>query len=146
MVLQVGRQEPVMVLRVDKEKGYIDLSKRRVAAEDIQVLHPFTQAYVPACDSQYSMPASMAFETPHTDATGDTCAIHMPQTNAAIVHFFSGLTLTHLHLQHATWVALWTAAVCQLKKLLQSRLLFLVLIMERLTGCRGEVQQVKDGT
>lgn len=29
-VLQVGRQEPVMVLRVDKEKGYIDLSKRFV--------------------------------------------------------------------------------------------------------------------
>ena len=26
--LQVGRQEPVMVLRVDDEKGYIDLSKR----------------------------------------------------------------------------------------------------------------------
>lgn len=25
---QVGRQEPVMVLRVDKDKGYIDLSKR----------------------------------------------------------------------------------------------------------------------
>ena len=37
---QVGRQEPVMVLRVDKEKGYIDLSKRRVAAEDIQVCIP----------------------------------------------------------------------------------------------------------
>ena len=34
-MLQVGRQEPVMVLRVDKEKGYIDLSKRRVSAEDI---------------------------------------------------------------------------------------------------------------
>ena len=34
-LLQVGRQEPVMVLRVDKEKGYIDLSKRRVAAEDL---------------------------------------------------------------------------------------------------------------
>jgi hypothetical protein len=28
---QVGRVEPVMVLRVDKEKGYIDLSKRCVA-------------------------------------------------------------------------------------------------------------------
>ncbi|KAL3152163.1 hypothetical protein ABBQ32_001255 [Trebouxia sp. C0010 RCD-2024] len=35
-LIKVGRQEPVMVLRVDKEKGYIDLSKRRVAAEDIQ--------------------------------------------------------------------------------------------------------------
>lgn len=32
---QVGRQEPVMVLRVDKDKGYIDLSKRRVSPEDI---------------------------------------------------------------------------------------------------------------
>jgi S1 RNA binding domain len=28
MVMQVGRQEPVMVLRVDNDKGYIDLSKR----------------------------------------------------------------------------------------------------------------------
>lgn len=35
-LIKVGRQEPVMVLRVDKEKGYIDLSKRRVGAEDIQ--------------------------------------------------------------------------------------------------------------
>ena len=44
---QVGRQEPVMVLRVDKEKGYIDLSKRRVAAEDIQVQNhiAYTSAY-----------------------------------------------------------------------------------------------------
>jgi translation initiation factor 2 subunit 1 len=34
-LIKVGRSEPVMVLRVDKEKGYIDLSKRRVAAEDL---------------------------------------------------------------------------------------------------------------
>lgn len=34
-IIKVGRQEPVMVLRVDKEKGYIDLSKRRVSQEDI---------------------------------------------------------------------------------------------------------------
>ena len=36
-LIKVGRQEPVMVLRVDKEKGYIDLSKRRVSPEDIAV-------------------------------------------------------------------------------------------------------------
>lgn len=35
-LIKVGRQEPVMVLRVDKEKGYIDLSKRRVSEEDVQ--------------------------------------------------------------------------------------------------------------
>jgi transcriptional accessory protein Tex/SPT6 len=34
-LIKVGRQEPVMVLRVDKEKGYIDLSKRRVSEEDV---------------------------------------------------------------------------------------------------------------
>ncbi|EFN54994.1 hypothetical protein CHLNCDRAFT_134805 [Chlorella variabilis] len=34
-LIKVGRQEPVMVLRVDKEKGYIDLSKRRVSPEDL---------------------------------------------------------------------------------------------------------------
>jgi len=35
-LIRVGRTEVVTVLRVDKEKGYIDLSKRRVSAEDIQ--------------------------------------------------------------------------------------------------------------
>lgn len=33
-LIKVGRMEPVTVLRVDKEKGYIDLSKRRVSAEE----------------------------------------------------------------------------------------------------------------
>jgi translation initiation factor 2 subunit 1 len=36
-LVRVGRNEVVVVLRVDKEKGYIDLSKKRVSAEDIQV-------------------------------------------------------------------------------------------------------------
>lgn len=36
-LIKVGRQEPVMVVRVDKEKGYIDLSKRRVQPEDVAV-------------------------------------------------------------------------------------------------------------
>jgi transcriptional accessory protein Tex/SPT6 len=34
-LIRVGRIEFVVVLRVDKEKGYIDLSKRRVAPEDV---------------------------------------------------------------------------------------------------------------
>lgn len=33
-LIRVGRSECVVVLRVDKEKGYIDLSKRRVSAEE----------------------------------------------------------------------------------------------------------------
>ena len=35
-LIKVGWIELVMVLHVDKEKGYIDLSKRRVSEEDIQ--------------------------------------------------------------------------------------------------------------
>jgi len=35
-LIRVGRTEVVVVLRVDKDKGYIDLSKRRVSPEDIQ--------------------------------------------------------------------------------------------------------------
>ncbi|KAJ3183290.1 hypothetical protein HDU85_002316 [Gaertneriomyces sp. JEL0708] len=34
-LVRVGRNEVVVVLRVDKDKGYIDLSKRRVSPEDI---------------------------------------------------------------------------------------------------------------
>ena len=42
-LIRVGKQEVVVVLRVDKEKGYIDLSKRRVSPEDIA-----------ACEEKYN--------------------------------------------------------------------------------------------
>eukprot|EP00270_Netrium_digitus_P006074 TRINITY_DN1827_c0_g1_i1.p1 TRINITY_DN1827_c0_g1~~TRINITY_DN1827_c0_g1_i1.p1 ORF type:complete len:340 (+),score=80.80 TRINITY_DN1827_c0_g1_i1:10-1029(+) len=42
-LIKVGRQEPVMVVRVDKQKGYIDLSKRRVSEEDVA-----------ACEERYN--------------------------------------------------------------------------------------------
>lgn len=35
-LIRVGKNEVVMVTRVDAERGYIDLSKRRVAPEDIE--------------------------------------------------------------------------------------------------------------
>jgi len=35
-LIRVGRTEIVVVIRVDTEKGYIDLSKRRVSPEDVQ--------------------------------------------------------------------------------------------------------------
>lgn len=34
-LIRVGRNEVVVVLRVDKDKGYIDLSKRRVSPEEV---------------------------------------------------------------------------------------------------------------
>ncbi|KAJ3124911.1 hypothetical protein HK098_000738 [Nowakowskiella sp. JEL0407] len=34
-LVRVGRNEVVVVIKIDKEKGYIDLSKRRVSPEDI---------------------------------------------------------------------------------------------------------------
>lgn len=34
-LIRVGRSECVVVIRVDKEKGYIDLSKRRVSEEEV---------------------------------------------------------------------------------------------------------------
>jgi len=34
-LFKVGRTEPVVVIRVDKDKGYIDVSKKKVSKEDI---------------------------------------------------------------------------------------------------------------
>ncbi|EJW76604.1 hypothetical protein WUBG_12485 [Wuchereria bancrofti] len=44
-LIRVGRNECVVVIRVDKEKGYIDLSKRRVYSKDsIQCEERFAKA------------------------------------------------------------------------------------------------------
>ncbi|KAF3323077.1 eukaryotic translation initiation factor 2 subunit alpha-like protein [Carex littledalei] len=42
-LIKVGHQEPAIVLRVDKKKGYIDLSKKTVSEEDVQ-----------ACEKRYN--------------------------------------------------------------------------------------------
>ncbi|ONL97029.1 Eukaryotic translation initiation factor 2 subunit alpha [Zea mays] len=42
-LIKVGRQEPAIVLRVDRDKGYIDLSKRRVSEEEAH-----------ACEDRYN--------------------------------------------------------------------------------------------
>jgi translation initiation factor 2 subunit 1 len=42
-LIRVGRIEPAMVLRVNPDKGYIDLSKKRLSDQDIQV-----------CEDRYS--------------------------------------------------------------------------------------------
>eukprot|EP00274_Cyanoptyche_gloeocystis_P006461 CAMPEP_0196658826 /NCGR_PEP_ID=MMETSP1086-20130531/31807_1 /TAXON_ID=77921 /ORGANISM="Cyanoptyche gloeocystis , Strain SAG4.97" /LENGTH=338 /DNA_ID=CAMNT_0041992575 /DNA_START=64 /DNA_END=1077 /DNA_ORIENTATION=+ len=64
-LIRVGRTEVVVVLRVDKEKGYIDLSKRRVAQED-----------VPACEDRFNKAKAVhsilrhIAETQHEDLEG----------------------------------------------------------------------------
>ncbi|KAK7849676.1 eukaryotic translation initiation factor 2 subunit alpha like protein [Quercus suber] len=57
-LIKVGRIEPMMVLRVDKEKGYIDLSKRRVSEEDIQapdIPGCLTQVFGSLVNGQFSI-------------------------------------------------------------------------------------------
>ncbi|GAQ82128.1 eukaryotic translation initiation factor eIF-2 alpha subunit [Klebsormidium nitens] len=59
-LIKVGRQEPVMVLRVDKEKGYIDLSKRRVSEEDVA-----------ACEERYNKSKMVHSIMRHVASTTD---------------------------------------------------------------------------
>jgi len=61
-LIKVGRIEPVMVLRVDKEKGYIDLSKRRVSPEDVQ-----------ACEEKYNKSKMVHSILRHVAETTASC-------------------------------------------------------------------------
>lgn len=54
-LIRVGKNECVQVIRVDKEKGYIDLSKRRVAPEEIV-----------ACEEQFARAKAVNSMVRHT--------------------------------------------------------------------------------
>ncbi|KAJ3506082.1 hypothetical protein NMY22_g17364 [Coprinellus aureogranulatus] len=78
-LIRVGRNEVVVVLRVDKEKGYIDLSKRRVSPEDIV-----------KCEERYmkskavaSILRHVASKIPSLDANGEPIAAAEPQDKEA---------------------------------------------------------------
>ncbi|KAG8846977.1 hypothetical protein FRB96_001727 [Tulasnella sp. 330] len=70
-LIRVGRNEVVVVLRVDKEKGYIDLSKRRVSPEDIT-----------KCEERYMKSKTVASIMRHvsTKTAGGAAAIEEPPT------------------------------------------------------------------
>jgi len=59
-LIRVGQMQPVMVIRVDKDKGYIDLSKRRVSPEDIE-----------ACQSRFAKSKAVHSIMRHVAAQSD---------------------------------------------------------------------------
>lgn len=73
-LIKVGRQEPVMVVRVDKNKGYIDLSKRRVSEEEVaaceekynksKMVHSIMRHTAETCDIDLEVPASPLLARP----------------------------------------------------------------------------------
>ncbi|SCU82560.1 LAME_0C01772g1_1 [Lachancea meyersii CBS 8951] len=68
-LIRVGRNEVVVVLRVDKEKGYIDLSKRRVSSEDIIKCEERYQkskavhSIVRHCAEKFNFPLEQLYQT-----------------------------------------------------------------------------------
>ncbi|KAH3899394.1 translation initiation factor eIF2 subunit alpha SCDLUD_004837 [Saccharomycodes ludwigii] len=68
-LIRVGKNEVVVVLRVDKEKGYIDLSKRRVSSEDIIKCEERYQkskavnAILRQCAEKYNIPLETLYES-----------------------------------------------------------------------------------
>ncbi|KAL6949744.1 eukaryotic translation initiation factor 2 subunit alpha [Hanseniaspora vineae] len=68
-LIRVGRNEVVVVLRVDKEKGYIDLSKRKVSSEDIIKCEERYQkskavnVILRQCAEKYNLPLEKLYET-----------------------------------------------------------------------------------
>jgi translation initiation factor 2 subunit 1 len=75
-LIRVGRIEFVVVLRVDKEKGYIDLSKRRVAPEDVaKADKKYTKAKAVCCLLVSSTGAhSLSSTLPGAFAVASHCA------------------------------------------------------------------------
>ncbi|KAI3364183.1 hypothetical protein L3Q82_011001 [Scortum barcoo] len=65
-LIRIGRNECVVVIRVDKEKGYIDLSKRRVSPEEaIKCEDKFTKSKTRTAwvfDEKYKRPGYGAYD------------------------------------------------------------------------------------
>ncbi len=80
-LIRVDRNESVVVLRVDKEKGYIDLSKRRVSAEEAKKCEDkFNKAKAVGLainkKTQPSVVLSVEFQWP---------SIHLPHSSYALL-------------------------------------------------------------
>jgi len=71
-LIRVGRNEVVVVLRVDKEKGYIDLSKRRVSPEDIT-----------KCEERYMKSKTVASIMRHVASKLPSGSLDAAETQAA---------------------------------------------------------------
>lgn len=68
-LIRVGKNDVVVVLRVDREKGYIDLSKRRVTSEDIIKCEERYQksktvhSILRYCAEKFQIPLEQLYET-----------------------------------------------------------------------------------
>jgi predicted RNA-binding protein with RPS1 domain len=79
-LIRVDRNESVVVLRVDKEKGYIDLSKRRVSAEEAKKCEDkFNKAKAVGLainkETQPSVVLSVEFQWPSIDLPHSSYAL-----------------------------------------------------------------------
>ena len=144
-VRQVGRQEPVMVLRVDKEKGYIDLSKRRVSPEDIA-----------ACEERYNRSKLVHGIVGHV---AETCGIEIEELYQQVAwplykmygHAFEAFKVrrpSQVHQRGSGRMLLWLEACgvetekqCRRLAGMKRRMAFKLHLKEAFTAWLGDLNQ-----